>query len=267
MDELAEYKEQLNQVNEALQLDPDNEELKTLRGELNQLIELTQSLHPQHAASSSKASSSSPVPPPQPRSTERQINLKAGDECLAKYAADGRWYPARITAVSGSSKDPVFSVIFKGYNNTEMLRSADIKAKSGLSSSAAPSSSTSSPAPPAASSSSSSSSQPRAKQLTAEEEAERERRRKRSEKKSERHEAKTQAANQKANSWQKFAKKGAKKGYGIPGTNSMFKTPDDPLAKVGVVGAGRGMTGYGDRSKHVFQNGRAGGSGGGGEEQ
>lgn len=92
MEDLKEYKEQLAQVDEALQLDPNDAELKTLREELMHLIDLTQSLHPQPAASSS-SSSSSPAPPPSipaSSSSSAMPNLKAGDDCMAKYAVSRR---------------------------------------------------------------------------------------------------------------------------------------------------------------------------------
>lgn len=45
-------------------------------------------------------------------------------------------------------------------------------------------------------------------------------------------------------------------GVSIPGMDgrSMFKTPDDPMAKVGVVGAGRGMTDYKAKGRHIFES-------------
>ncbi|CAO1635363.1 unnamed protein product [Parajaminaea phylloscopi] len=271
--EIQEYETQLAQANEALQADPENADLQTLKDELTNLISLTRSLAREQAASGSSTSTgqsqsttkSSAVATSShneslvaaPKGHEPARALTAGESCLAKYAADGRWYPARVTSVSGSAKDPVYSIIFKGYNNTEMLRSADVKPAPGsvVTNSSEGASGSSSPAPSvqAAGYQPSKGTGSKKTPLTAEEEAERERKRKRSEKKAVRHETKTQVANDKANSWQKFAKKGQKKGYGIPGSSSMFKTPDDPLAKVGIVGAGRGMTQYQDRSKHVYQ--------------
>lgn len=66
--------------------------------------------------------------------------------------------------------------------------------------------------------------------LTPEEEQERERKRRRSEKKAERTASKTAEANAIQNTWQKFAKKAEKKGT-LKTDKSMFKTPDDPLAR------------------------------------
>lgn len=268
------YEFQLSQVNDALGADPDNAELKTLKDELTNLISLTKSLAAEQSTSSShsraQVSSSASVEPAaksasgtaSPSAPPVQAALKAGDECVAKYAvslpvvsgcfscitsltqgiyaailclydlqADGRWYPARITSVAGSSADPVYHIIFKGYNNTEMVRSADIKASSKTQDQrhhTAGTSSTSSDSAVAAGKKRTSDGTQSAP-LGAD--ADRERKKKRAEKKQERTQNQAQLASEKANSWQKFAKKGQKKGYGIAGKNSMFKTPDDPLAK------------------------------------
>ncbi len=71
----------------------------------------------------------------------------------------------------------------------------------------------------------------------------------------EKQQTKQTEAKEKAQAWQKFATKGAKKGYAIAGATgkSMFKTPDDPMAKVGVVGAGRGMTSNASKQKHKYE--------------
>lgn len=157
--------------------------------------------------------------------------------------ADNRYYPARITSVGGSKDDPVYSIVFKGYNNSEMVRSWEIKPLKSSSSSSHHAHATSSSSPHASSSPhstpgpSSSPHPPNGERkrpshpaLTPEEEAERERKKKRSEKKSERHENKTQVAQEKASSWQKFASK-KKVAKNTGGQGSMFRTPEDPLAK------------------------------------
>jgi len=80
----------------------------------------------------------------------------------------------------------------------------------------------------------------------AEEEAEKEKKRRKNEKKVENKEAKAAEQVSKQQAWQSFAKKGVKKGINIPGVSgeSMFKSPDNPYGKVGVVGSGHGMTAY-----------------------
>lgn len=96
----------------------------------------------------------------------------------------------------------MYTIMFKGYNNTEIVTASSLK--------------------PAK--------QPKYPVLSPAEQAERERRRKRNEKKMEKLAVKSAEANAVQNSWQKFAKKAEKKGT-IKGDRSMFKTPDDPLAK------------------------------------
>lgn len=69
--------------------------------------------------------------------------------------------------------------------------------------------------------------------------------------------AKAKEQNNKQATWQKFAKKSEKKGVHIAGTagTSIFKTPDNPLGRVGVTGSGKGMTEVASRGKHKFAPG------------
>ena len=122
--DLETYQVQLSQVEQALVADPDNTELKDLRNELKELIELTQAAlaQQQAAASSSKAESSRKA-----AVATATRSWAAGDECLAKYSGDGQWYPARITSVGGSTENRVYSVMFKGYNSTELLNATQLK--------------------------------------------------------------------------------------------------------------------------------------------
>jgi len=66
--------------------------------------------------------------------------------------------------------------------------------------------------------------------------------------------------NNKQATWQKFAKKSEKKGVHIAGVSgtSIFKTPDNPLGRVGVTGSGKGMKEVASRSKHKFAPGEDG---------
>ncbi|KAI6047579.1 hypothetical protein EDC04DRAFT_2863804 [Pisolithus marmoratus] len=193
--DLETYQVQLSQVELALETDPDNEQLSSLRSELKELISLAQ----EAIAKSEAAASASSVP-------------------TFTYSGDGSWYPARIISVGGSTENPVYSIVFRGYNTTELVKGTEIK-----------------PLPanyqdkgPAA-------------------EEEREKKKKKNEKKLEAKAAKAKEQMAKQAQWQKFAKKAEKKG----GT-SIFKTPDNPLGRVGVTGSGKGMTEVKLMGKHKF---------------
>ncbi|KAF8078546.1 hypothetical protein FPV67DRAFT_1557847 [Lyophyllum atratum] len=223
--DLETYQVQLSQVETALALDPSNQELASLRSELQELIQLTQiALAQAEAASSSKPLQSTPTQ-----------TWSAGDECLAKYSGDGGWYPARITSLGGSAENRVYSIMFKGYNTTELVKAAEIK-----------------PLPPNYATNAPSSSNKR--KLSKQEEEEREKKKKKNEKKLEVKAAKAKEQTQKQATWQKFAKKSERKGVHIAGVSgtSIFKTPDNPLGRVGVTGSGKGMTEVITRGKHKF---------------
>ncbi|KAH8988861.1 hypothetical protein EDB92DRAFT_1947770 [Lactarius akahatsu] len=230
--EIETYQVQLTQVELALSADPDNAELASLRSELQELINLTKTVISQNesaAASSSKSTDSSR----KTATTQNAVNWSAGDECLAKYS-DGAWYPARINSVAGSAQRRVYSIVFKSYNTTEQLEASSLK-----------------PLPP------NYNLLPSAKRKAKEEEdEEKERKRKKNEKKLETRAAKAKEQLQKQASWQKFAKKSEKKGVHIAGMagTSIFKTPDNPLGRVGVTGSGKGMTEYQSKGKHKFDS-------------
>ncbi|KAG5342397.1 Survival of motor neuron-related-splicing factor 30 [Termitomyces sp. T112] len=227
--DLETYQVQLSQVETALAVDPDNAELKSLANELNELIQLTKTALAQaEVASSSKSDRKTAS------STPTQ-SWTAGDECLAKYSVDGSWYPARITFVGGSAENRVYSIVFKGYNTTELVKAAEIKLL-----------------PPNYVNSNPLTSNKR--KLTKQEEEEREKKKKKNEKKLEVKAQKAKEQMHKQATWQKFAKKSEKKGVhiaGISGT-SIFKTPDNPLGRVGVTGSGKGMTEVVLPGKHKF---------------
>jgi survival-of-motor-neuron-related-splicing factor 30 len=207
--DLETYQVQLSQVELALSADPSNAELSSLRSELKELIELTQTaLSQAEAASSSKSDSTRKAAALVPLQT-----WSAGDECLAKYSGDGGWYPARITSLGGSADNRVYSIVFKGYNTTELVKATEIK-----------------PLPANHASVDSSSNK---RKLTKAEEEDRERKKKKNEKKLEVKAAKAKEQTQKQATWQKFAKKSEKKGVHIAGVagTSIFKTPENPLGR------------------------------------
>jgi survival of motor neuron-related-splicing factor 30 len=244
--DLETYQAQLEQVEQVLKTDRDNEELKSLVTELKELISLTEeaiaAANPQPKVSASSSSnntpsagasgSSTPVPkksapnngasrgPQHVQNGNAQNAWAAGDECLAKYSGDDKWYPARITSVGGSEEKRVYSVVFKGYNSTELVASNAIKRL-----------------PPSYQHqhqhADSLPSAGQKRKLSKEEEEDRERKKKRNEKKLEVRAAKSAEQDSKKASWQKFATKSVKKGVGIAGVagTSIFKTPENPLGK------------------------------------
>ena len=206
--ELETYQVQLSQVELALVSEPDNQDLISLRTELQELISLTEhsiALAEKNKAnaSSSKASSSKPASAIVP-------TFESGDDVLAKYSGDNQWYPARVTSVGGSEEKHVYSVAFKGYNSTELVQASAIKSL-----------------PPNYAQTS------LLGKRKAEDDAEKERRKKRNEKKAEARAVKAKEQSDKAASWMKFAKKAEKKGAPIAGLSgsSIFKTPDNPYGR------------------------------------
>ena len=70
-------------------------------------------------------------PDASPQSTDdaaQQIVLNVKDSVMAKFSEDKQWYHATIVSKTGSSTDPVYTVTFKGYGNTETKRKHEIRA-------------------------------------------------------------------------------------------------------------------------------------------
>jgi len=249
--ELETYQVQLSQVELALVSEPDNTDLSSLRSELKELIALTeQSIAQSEAAAATAAASSSRkthTTTTPSASTPPATLFQAGDEVLARYSGDNAWYPARITSVGGSEQNRQFSVVFKGYNSTELLQSASLK-----------------PLPAGYQASAASGGGTNGKRKAGDDfdgpgtgnggKDEKERKKKKNEKKAEVRAEKAKEQTSKQNTWLKFAKKSEKKGTPIAGLagTSIFKTPDNPHGRVGVTGSGQGMTEYGTRNKHKF---------------
>ena len=216
-EDIETYQVQLQQVEAALSNDPDNDGLKDLHKELKELISLTeQALAQQGTVTSSSAGASSSKK--QNAQSTSAPQWKAGDECLARYSSDGQWYPARIASVGGSVENRVYTIVFKGYNTTEVASSSSIKP---LPANYQPSNN------PYLSLASTK------RKLTQVEEDERERKKKKNEKKLEVRAQKAKEQNEKQATWKKFAKKSEKRGVHIAGVagTSIFKTPDNPMGK------------------------------------
>ncbi|RHZ79661.1 hypothetical protein Glove_142g55 [Diversispora epigaea] len=135
VEELAQYQYQLDQVNLALKSEPESVELLKLKADLTELISLTSTIIEQESGSQSPKkgtrssispkTNSTPTTPTSNTLTNFSKPLQVGDSCLARWSGDGQFYPAQITAIGGS--DQVFSVVFKGFNNVELVNVQDIK--------------------------------------------------------------------------------------------------------------------------------------------
>ena len=272
-EDLRNFQLQLDQVNDGLTVAPDDEELLTLKEELNELITLLkEQLAAEEAEQASKqqkwqqkkpmiAQTASPVPPgsasgdnntPEPALQETKSKpFVVGEVVSAKWASgDGGFYPAKITSVTGSSAAPYYTVQFIKYDETyETLPHYHIRVLAEDKKRKVTQAGFDKPPPPKKI-------DPKAREVAEEKKLRRLREKQEMEKQQK--------------SWQSFATKGPKKrsgmvGKSVPiGTNSMFKTPEgldgrgNPAIKrmlmlVGVVGSGKGMTGHLGRVKHKFE--------------
>ena len=69
-----------------------------------------------------------PAVPPEVEESQSPVSFSVNDNVLAKWkSGDKSFYPARITAITGSSSKPVYTVTFKSYSTTETLSAHDIK--------------------------------------------------------------------------------------------------------------------------------------------
>ncbi|XP_046994974.1 survival of motor neuron-related-splicing factor 30 [Schistocerca americana] len=138
---LQNYKLQLQQVEAALTTDPDNEELKKLKVDLEEVIELTRDLIKTQlielkAAQESAASSSieeaeltakllAAEEPNVSRIVPVRKDWKVGDRCLAIWSGDGQYYEATIEDITEDGDE--VSVVFDNYKNSEVTSVALLK--------------------------------------------------------------------------------------------------------------------------------------------
>jgi survival-of-motor-neuron-related-splicing factor 30 len=142
---------QLELVITSLRDDPDNAELQGLKSELEQMIRLIDDslaeLKPKNEPPK-PAPKRAPSPPPAEQKWSREnhpafkkaapaeekekelevVTYQVNDTVMAKWVSgDKGFYPARITAVTGSSTAPIYTVKFKSYDTVETLRAKDIR--------------------------------------------------------------------------------------------------------------------------------------------
>ncbi|GAA6023006.1 hypothetical protein JCM11491_000354 [Sporobolomyces phaffii] len=250
--ELETYEYQLAQLKLGLAKDPSNSEFLTLKDELESLIDLIkQSIAPAAPAAPPAPAPSTSARPADPADAKPKRVWKSGDECSARYTGDGKWYPARITSIAGSAEQPVYTVVFKGYDTPETVTAKDLRPASNQFGNGQ--------TPATAGAPLGGGSEKRKAGEPSQAELDKEKKKKKNEKKAETQKAKAEEQASRQKGWQSFAKKSAKKGVHIPGMTgeSMFRSPADmaPQAKVGVVGSGKGMTKAQDRKRQTFLGG------------
>ncbi|KAF6020726.1 SMNDC1 [Bugula neritina] len=120
---LATYVEQLSQVDAALTVDPENEELTKLKTDLAEVIELTEELIRQNApanetqqAASAESSAAS--------GTQTERTWSSGDKCMAIWSNDGQYYPCTVDEIL---EDGTCSVNFEGYNQSEVTQVSSLQ--------------------------------------------------------------------------------------------------------------------------------------------
>ncbi|KAF7595097.1 hypothetical protein BBP40_007301 [Aspergillus hancockii] len=277
--EVKEFKLQLETVQSSLQVDPDNTELQSLKTELEELINLTET---SIAELKPVAPPKSKPPPPvnekgyrenytAPQASYRKPTVEQTEDStpsasfsvneyvLARWVSgDNSFYPARITSITGSSSNPIYLVSFKSYGTVESLNSKDLRPISGNDSrkrkadGSSGNSASQSPAPQLPNSSVISAAadinpalanQARNEPSKASDGPARPAKAPRKVKAT----RELEAGKMK---WKDFASKGK-----LGRKESMFRTGDGVNARVGFTGSGQKMRKDPTRSRHVYQQG------------
>ncbi|XP_063616157.1 survival of motor neuron-related-splicing factor 30 [Cydia splendana] len=132
-EDLRNYNLQLQQVEAALLTDPQNEELLKLKGDLEEVIELTQDLIKTqegeskasniHGSSNDDDVTASLLAAEEETEQHAPAQWHVGDKCLAKYKTDGTLYEATIEEITADS----LKVKFDGYTSLETVSVYDVK--------------------------------------------------------------------------------------------------------------------------------------------
>lgn len=261
----------VKEIDEALKLDPGSTELTELKAELETLVDLLRKSLGQSSSSAPAAGPSTAASSSKPSaSSSTSASFTTGTAVLARWRKDGKFYPARIASVSGSTSDPAYTVIFDIDRSTEVVRSGEIKVlteSKKRSFAAAHGGNDSDDAAAAAGAGVAGKGKGKAAANAAakvEKKAVKEEERK----------ARVAQQNKAQSTWQSFAKRGVKKGINIPGVSgeSQFRSPDNPYGRgecnlslifaltsltrflpVGVVGSGKAMTNYEQKKRAKFE--------------
>ncbi|ORX57686.1 hypothetical protein BCR36DRAFT_133224 [Piromyces finnis] len=248
-EDLETYQFQLDQVNEAIEKDPENTELQKLRDDLLQLVNLLKASTEASSNENSKQSTESSSKHHSNVNTQSETNtknhnkkkLEKGSVVMAKWSVDKQYYEATILNVISPTS---YQIVFNGYGNEEIVSDNDIKEIISKAETA--------PAP-----STDSNNKKRSystiiaapsTELTNPHAVDPEKKKKLKKKKEANISKKEQEQVQKQKAWNLFAKSNSK----ISRNSSIFKTPTEYNGKVGFSGSGRPMTKFSERKKHIY---------------
>ncbi|XP_029160068.1 survival of motor neuron-related-splicing factor 30 isoform X1 [Nylanderia fulva] len=122
MDDLQNYKLQLQQVEAALTTDPNNEELIKLKFDLKEVIKLTHDLIKSQQQEKRQANGMDAKDPILLAVLANK--WKVGDQCMAPWSEDNKYYEATIDSIS---EDGVVNVTFNEYKNTDVTMLSQLK--------------------------------------------------------------------------------------------------------------------------------------------
>ncbi|XP_050445387.1 survival of motor neuron-related-splicing factor 30 isoform X2 [Cataglyphis hispanica] len=122
MDDLQNYKLQLQQVEAALTTDPNNEELIKLKFDLKEVIKLTHDLIKSQQQEKRQANGMDAKDPILLAVLANK--WKVGDQCMAPWSEDGKYYEATIDSIS---EDGVVNITFNEYKNTDVTMLSQLK--------------------------------------------------------------------------------------------------------------------------------------------
>ncbi|ORX79216.1 hypothetical protein BCR32DRAFT_328220 [Anaeromyces robustus] len=256
-EDLETYQFQLDQVNEAIEKDPENSELLKLRDDLLQLVNLLKQANSEVSSSenskqsnesSKNSKNSTQVNSPTERNNKSNNNnvlskkkYEKGDVIMAKWSVDKQFYEATIINVISPTS---YQIVFNGYGNEEIVNDTDIKeiTKHATTDTTTTTDTTNRKRPYATIVAAPST------ELTNPHANDPERKKKLKKKKEANINKKEQEQVKKQKAWNLFAKSNSK----ISKNNSIFKTPTEYNGKVGFSGSGRPMTKFSERKKHIY---------------
>ncbi|KAI7692286.1 hypothetical protein KC322_g10909, partial [Hortaea werneckii] len=283
--ELAECEGNIKTCDEMLALEPEDESAKETKSMMEDMVkDLLQQINAEKAKQSSAAPPPPPpsedapspkidmskhpkfrklspgAPPPPPDEPQQPTIFNVKDTVMAKYSEDKQWYQATIVTRTGSQADPVYTVTFKGYGNTETKRKYEIrpvhvesKKRKADASPAVSAPQTPAPPVPTAGGGHIISAAPAVDTSLVREKREPSKvsdgpTRMAPEPKKLKGNKALEKGKASWNDWQKSGPKKPATGA-VKKKESMFKTPDNPNARVGFTGSGKAMTKDQTRSK------------------